>query len=192
MNFEEAYYIAEQIKAKTEGLHSIEAICKAMGVELVMYDLVNLKGMYSSANRHRTVFLNSRLVNYYEKLTTLYHEIGHDQIPEHRKKARQSILMDYSIIDTTSITEREANVVAAHVLLDDEKVIEYLMGGHSLEEATIRFKTYMDLLILKLEEMKKKMGRKFPFDLAKLPRCADPTFLKGSNGIMEEQEWNKW
>ena len=186
MNVDEGYFIAERIRKRTYGCNSPESICESLGIELVICDLHYLKGMYSSRDRFRTIYLNSRLRSYYEMLQTLYHEIGHDQIPEHREFAKNAYLADVSIMNTQDQTERQANVVAAHVLIDDDSVIEYLQDGNTLDCASRHFRIHEDLLILKLEEMKKKMGQDFPFDLARLPRSADPCFLKASNGMVEE------
>ena len=141
--------------------------------------------MYRVIKRHRFVFLNTMLLDHDELMQTLFHEIGHDQIPKHRLMAKRSPLTDY-FFDTVSQTERQANVVAAHVMLDDDKVIEALKSGNTLERVAQEFHVHEDLLILKLEEMKKKMGKEFPFDLARLPRSADPCFLKRNNGIAHE------
>ena len=186
MNVDEGYRIARKIKRKIKDANSPEQICAAIGIELVWCDLGNMKGMYSSADRHRTVYLNEILQDYRDHMyQTLFHEIGHDQIREHRLMARNSPLADY-YFDTVSQTERQANTIAAHVLLEDDKVIESLKAGSVLERAAQEFHVHEDLLILKLEEMKKKMGKDFPFDLARLPRNADPCFLKRNNGMAHE------
>ena len=135
--------------------------------------------MYHIIKRHRFIILNSRLIDYDDLMQTLFHEIGHDQIPEHRKIAKSGIpLKDDALFNTKNRTERQANVIAAHILLDDDEVVDFLKDGNTLERVAQEFHVHEDLLILKLEEMKKKMGKEFPFDLARLPRSADPCFLR--------------
>ena len=175
----EGYSIAHRIKKKIDGSTDPEEICYLMGLEYVEYDLVNLKGMYSSANRHRTVYINSRLVEYYERLQTVLHEVGHDQIPRHRLMARNSPLMDYSLRITKDTTERDANVIMSHVLLDDDEVIDILKSGYTVEQAASEFNVHTDVLLLKFEEMHKLMRDDFPFDMSRMPREANPLFLKG-------------
>ena len=189
MNVNLGYEIAEKIKEKTAGCTTPESICGAMGIELRRPDLGNLKGMYRFSERTRTAYINKRLVNYYELLQTTYHEVGHDQIPEHREMAKHKPLWDANTLNTVDSTEREANVLVAHVLVDREELLDFLMSGYSLDAAVRRFKVYMDLLILELEETKKLMGKSFPLDLARLPRNADPCFLKASNGMLNEYSW---
>lgn len=179
MTVTEGYAIARKIKKKIKRSTDPEEICFRMGLEYVECDLANLKGMYSSANRHRTVYLNSRLVEYYERLQTVLHEVGHDQIPEHRLRARNSPLMDYTLRISKENAERDANVIMSHVLLNDGEVIDILKSGYTIEQAASKFNVHTDVLLLKLEEMHKLMGDRFPFEMARMPREASPLFLKG-------------
>ena len=140
-------------------------------------------------NQRRIITLNNRMENRYEKRESLFHEVGHDSNPEHRKRANGSPLYDTNLIDVVDKTEREANIISAHLMLDKDKVIELLLRGISAERVAQIFHVHLDLLILELEEAKKLMGKEFPLDLANLPRTADPCFLKASNGMVNEYAW---
>ena len=87
----------------------------------------NLKGMYSSADRHRTIYLHKRLTGYLRRFV-LMHEICHDQIPEHRKRARRMPYKEIQFFGGVNQSEREANSVAAHVLIDDEEDGQFNYG----------------------------------------------------------------
>ena len=186
MNVSWGYEKAAEIKELTAGCTTPETICAAMGIELRRSDLGNLKGMYRNAERKRTAYVNERLRNYYELIQTTFHEVGHDQIPEHRELAKSRPLWDTNTLNTVDSTERDANILVAHVLVDNNELLEFLTSGNTLDAAVGRFRVYMDLLILELEETKKLMGKEFPIDLARLPRTADPCFLKASNGMLDE------
>ena len=86
MKAAESYALAQKIIKKCDGSRDPEVIYQCLGIELEdTFDLANLKGMYSSADRHRTIYLHKRLEGYLRKFV-LMHEICHDQIPEHRKR----------------------------------------------------------------------------------------------------------
>ena len=89
MKAAESYALAQKIIKKSDGSRDPEVIYQCLGIELEdTFDLANLKGMYSSADRHRTIYLHKRLTGYLRRFV-LMHEICHDQIPEHRKRARR-------------------------------------------------------------------------------------------------------
>lgn len=89
MKAAESYALAQKIIKKCDGSRDPEVIYQCLGIELEdTFDLANLKGMYSSADRHRTIYLHKRLTGYLRRFV-LMHEICHDQIPEHRKRARR-------------------------------------------------------------------------------------------------------
>ena len=124
MKAAESYALAQKIIKKCDGSRDPEVIYQCLGIELEdTFDLANLKGMYSSADRHRTIYLHKRLTGYLRRFV-LMHEICHDQIPEHRKRARRMPYKEIQFFGGVNQSEREANSVAAHVLIDDEKMVK--------------------------------------------------------------------
>ena len=56
MKIEESYALARRIIKASGGSRNPEEILRCLGIELEdTFDLGNLKGMYSSADRHRTI-----------------------------------------------------------------------------------------------------------------------------------------
>ena len=126
MKAAESYALAQKIIKKCDGSRDPEVIYQCLGIELEdTFDLANLKGMYSSADRHRTIYLHKRLTGYLRRFV-LMHEICHDQIPEHRKRARRMPYKEIQFFGGVNQSEREANSVAAHVLIDDEKMVKVI------------------------------------------------------------------
>ena len=77
MNATESYALAHKIIKRCDGSRDPEVIYQCLGIELEdSFDLANLKGMYSSADRHRTIYLHKRLEGYLRKFV-LMHEICH-------------------------------------------------------------------------------------------------------------------
>ena len=191
MNVIEGYKRASSVKRAIDGCLTPEAICDALGIWLIRKDMADLRGMYKVLEKKRFIFLNSNMENEYEEAATLFHEIGHDQNPDHREKAKKSFLQDsaWSLSNNVDITEKEANIIAAHILLDDEEVIDTMKTVGNPITAAQNLNVHYDLFALKLCEMEKMYdlkGRSFPFDLSRLPREADPCFLKCSNGMLDE------
>lgn len=174
MDVSESYRIARQILRKSGGSRNPEIICECLGITLEdNFDLVNLKGMYSSANRHRTIFLNRRLTGYLRRFV-LMHEISHDQIPEHRKRARNSPYRELQFFGGKDTSEREANAVAAHVLIDNDLMIELIQEGRTLQQIACVMEVPQDLVLIEIEDYSKT----HPDFIVNLPRESRGNYLK--------------
>lgn len=174
MDVAETYRIAQKILRKSGGSRNPEIICECLGIDLEdQFDLVHLKGMYSSANRHRTIFLNSRLYGFLRRFV-LMHEIAHDQIPEHRKRARNSPYRELQFFGGKDTSEREANAVAAHVLIDDDLMIELIQEGHTLQHIACAMEVPEDLVLIEIEDYSKL----HPDFIVNLPRGSRGNYLK--------------
>ena len=212
MRVEESYALAHKILRKSGGCQDPEIICKCLGIELFEYDLGNLKGMYSSADRHRTIFLNKRLTGYLRRFV-LAHEIGHDQILEHRKQARSKPYKEVMLFQegrcfkddqffkegqcfkddqcfkegqyfqhfqfsqfscSKNNTEREANSVAAHLLINDVQMLTLAKEGRTLQQIAVELCVPEDLLLIELEDY----GKLHPDFLFRLPRIPKGNYLK--------------
>ncbi len=194
MNVNQSYEISETILRKSGGSRDPEVICKCLGIELYEFDLGNLKGMYSSADRHRTIFLHKNLSEYMRRCV-LAHEIAHDQIPEHRKMARTTPYNEVQFFSNTddccgavgalhrrrscikNNTEREANSVAAHILIDDERMMELVMSGWAVQAIACELSVPVDLLLIELEDYG-KMHTEYRCLINNLPREARGEYLK--------------
>lgn len=174
MDVLESYRIAQKILRKSGGSRNPEVICDCLGIWLEDgFDLANLKGMYSSANRHRTIFLNRRLEGYLRKFV-LVHEIAHDQIPEHRRRARNNPYQELQFFGGKDNTEREANSVAAHILIDDGQMIELIKDGNTLQEIACLMEVPEDLVLIEIEDYSKL----HPDFVVNIPRQPRGNYLK--------------
>lgn len=174
MRVKESYEIAQEILRKSGGSRDPDEICKCLGIELTEeFDLVNLKGMYSSAGHHRTIFLHSRLTGYLRRFV-LAHEIAHDQIPEHRLQSRDTPHQDVQFFGGTNSTEREANSVAAHVLIDDKEMLNLIYEGKNIQTVAMELYVPEDLLLIELEDYRKM----HPDFIINLPRTSRGNYLK--------------
>ena len=184
MNAFEGYDIAGKIKKKCAGCDSAIEYAKCLGIEILTYDLANLKAMYSAADRHRTIFLNSNLSSFAKEFCC-FHEIGHDQIPSHRKMARSAFMREvqfFGINYMQDTTEYEANTIAAHLYIDEEEIKEYLIAEkRTIYEAAHLLHAPSELVSIKLKEMQR--ANRIPGNIS---LSIDPCFLKDLNGT---EDW---
>ena len=113
----------------------------------------SLKGMYKVILNQRFVFLNGNLKRR-EAKEVLAHELGHDIL--HREMAKDTIVQDHFILDMTLKPEYEANLFAANILLDDEKVLSLLKEGVSQEEIGKKLRSPLSFVALKVLILEKK------------------------------------
>lgn len=150
-----------------------QRIAESIGIEVVRYDLKNLKGMYSAADKHRTVYLNSRLKGYLLWFV-LAHEIDHDQ--KHRDKAKVRPFKEYVFsFGKERDPETEANIIAAHILIDEEELREYIKLEYTVEALAKELCVPEDLVLLKIDQMR-RMGY-YDFKIRELPRRARGNYL---------------
>ncbi|NLD87084.1 MAG: ImmA/IrrE family metallo-endopeptidase [Clostridiales bacterium] len=81
------------------------------------------KGLFLNIKRVNTIILNSDLPAQLRKII-LAHELGHIVLHKSVVKLRQ--FHEFSLYNTTSNFEYEANLFAAEILLDDDEVIRLL------------------------------------------------------------------
>ena len=106
--------------------------------------------MYTVIERNRFIFLNSNMEEYMMRMV-LAHELGHDTF--HRHLTRNAPFKEYQIFDITSQAEYEANIFAAHLLLDENKIVELANKGYTDVEIASTLNVNINLLVFKMNEM---------------------------------------
>ena len=133
-------------------------------------DLSGLLGMYTYRYKERHILLNSKMD---EMVTQMVcgHEIGHDLF--HRDLAKGSNpLPEFALFDMRSKPEYEANAFAAHLIIDDDELIENMHQGYDVVQLSAMMNTNVNLMLIKLNEMN-RMG--WQLNLPYIPRS---DFLK--------------
>ena len=99
------------------------------------------------------------------------HELGHDKL--HRPVIKeQGCFQEFELYNLRNIYEYEANVFAAHILLDDDQVLYLARGGVPIDIMAKELNTHINLLLVKLAELA-RMG-----EALKVPAAADGGFLR--------------
>lgn len=131
-----------------------------------------LLGMYKIIKRNSFVFYNSFVDKRIQNMV-LAHELGHHVY--HKNYAKDSNLIEYELFDINSEMELCANIFAAHLLLDENKLIKDLKVGYTYNQLASLYNVNVNLLIFKLNEMR-RMGTKIRKEEA------NPDFFKNING----------
>ena len=128
-------------------------IAQAVGVEVFIKPLGNLKGMYTCIKRNRFIVLSDTLNEHMQRMVCA-HELGHDQL--HRALATNTFLREYRFTPMDAQPEREANAFAAELLLPDDEVLDLARESVSLEQAAKLLCTDKNLVALKIEMLRRK------------------------------------
>lgn len=156
------YKKAEQL-VKKSGTSNVLQIASDLGIKLYYENYNNLLGMYTCRWKHRFIFLNNNLEDSMQQIV-LAHEIGHDIF--HRKLASNG-LKEFALFDIRSITEYEANALAAHILLKNEDVLALARDGYDVAQIACTLNSHINLLLIKMQEMN-KLG--FDFNVPYQPK----------------------
>lgn len=125
-------------------------ILEGRGVNLIAFaSPTKLLGMYKIIKRNRFVFYNpyvdGRIIN-----MVLAHELGHDIY--HQDQVKEGFA-EYELFDINTEMEIEANIFAAHLLLDENKLIEDIKEGYTYHQLASLYDVNANLMIFKLNEM---------------------------------------
>lgn len=127
-------------------------IAKELGIEVLFCsDFGPLKGMYRVIKRNRFIFINEDLSPQMQRIVCA-HELGHDRL--HRNLAKGNALQEFMLYDMATKPEYEANIVAAEILLDTDKVLEYIYQyGYTSEQIARAMHTDINLVALKVAHL---------------------------------------
>jgi hypothetical protein len=125
-------------------------ILQGRGVFLIPFQTpTTILGMYKIIMRNRFVFYNpfvdERIIN-----MVLAHELGHDIY--HKKEAKDGVA-EYELFDINTEMEIEANIFAAHLLLDENKLMDDIKEGYTYQQLASLYDVNVNLMIFKLNEM---------------------------------------
>lgn len=141
---------------KHTGTRNTLQIASELGIKIYYGDYHDLLGMYTYRWKQRIVLLNNNLDDYLRHMV-LAHEIGHDTY--HRDLAETG-LKEFTLFNMKNDTEYVANAFAAHLLLDNDEVLELARDGYDIVQIAGILNSDINLLLIKMQEMN-KMGYNF-------------------------------
>lgn len=147
-------------------------LCKAMGILLMPQSMGThnqaIKGFFMRCKRIKSITVNSDLPKAVQNIVVA-HELGHATL--HQDKRIQTF-HDVCLFSQISHLEREANLFAAELLLDDHPVLDTLLQYDHFFTAASVLEVPNEILDFKLRIMKAK-----GYSLAEVPFCATNDFM---------------
>lgn len=152
---EEIYKKANSI-VRSCGTRDTLKIARELGIYVHYIDTLNdLLGMYTYRHKERHILLNSGMEHVVMQMVC-GHEIGHDVF--HRDLAKKgNALPEFTLFDMRSKPEYEANAFAAHLIIDNDELVEYMQEGYDVVQLSAMMGTNINLMLIKLNEMN-RMG----------------------------------
>ncbi len=167
---EEIYDKAKSIVRRC-GTRNALRIAGELGIYVTYVDgLDRLLGMYTYRHKERHILLNSDMEEMVTQMVCA-HEIGHDIFHRDLAKGNQT-LPEFVLFDMRTKHEYEANAFAAHILIDDDEMMEYMQQGYDVVQLAGAMGTNINLMLIKLNEMN-RMGGHY-----NLPYIPSSDFLK--------------
>lgn len=147
-------------------------LCRAMGVILLFQPLgahqTAVKGFFMRCKRIRSITVNSDLPEVIQRIIAA-HELGHAVL--HQDEA-VCAFHELTLFDQTSDMEREANLFAAELLLEDDAVLDTLRPNSTFFDAAAQLMVPQEILDFKLRLMKRK-----GYNLTEIPIQTSNKFL---------------
>lgn len=167
---EEIYQKAKSIVRRCQTRDTLK-IARELGIYVhYVSDFNDLLGMYTYRHKERHILLNSNMEHFVTQMVC-GHEIGHDLFHRDLAKGDQP-LPEFVLFDMRTKHEYEANAFAAHLIIDDDEMIEYLQQGYDVVQLSQQMNTNINLMLIKLNEMN-RMGCRF-----NVPYMPPSDFLK--------------
>lgn len=133
-------------------------IARELNIPVFFHNMKRQKAFCIYIMKNYSIHINENLSEQMQRMACA-HELGHIMLhkkllkPEKGEKAKQ--LVEMELFDITSITEYEANLFAANLLIDDNEIREYLCDGCDIVTMASSLNVNVNLLAIKLAEMKK-------------------------------------
>ena len=127
-------------------------VAASCGLTIIEVPFKKQKGVYKIIERNRYIFLKENLPPIMRDIVIL-HEIGHDAL--HRKEASQ--FQEFNLFDMTNHRmEYEANLFAAHIMLPDEEILQYIYQGYDTAQIAAAMHSDINLVALKASDLNRR------------------------------------
>lgn len=131
-------------------------LCRAMGITILLQPMGShdaaIKGFFMECKRVKTITVNSDLPEIIQKIIVA-HELGHAVL--HRTSSVQAF-HEVVMFDRSSKKEKEANLFAAELLLEDGEVLDVLNQDVTFFSAAAQLQVPMEMLDFKFRLLKWK------------------------------------
>ena len=139
------------------GTNDPAEICDALGITCLHEEIGGLMGLFTYIAEAPVIIISSAAGEEEQRLA-FAHELGHYFL--HSDIAKENCLKEFEIFNMKDKVEYEANVFAAHLLIDDDELLSILREGRDVFETAMILGVNPNLLNIKLIEMN-SMGHRF-------------------------------
>ena len=135
-------------------------IAKGLNIDIIYHDLGNLKGYYYYQSRMKYIVINKNISEDLKPVICA-HELAHDRL--HLNFAKNFAIREFGLFDMSSKPEREANLFAAELLIDETKFLELALDEYSYMYLSNKLNIPLELIKCKLEilKIKKSLFREY-------------------------------
>ncbi len=145
---------------KEHGTRDPFELCRELGVNCFTDDLGGLSGLFTYFGDDPVIIVSSALCEEDRRLACA-HELGHYFL--HSAIAKESTLQEFEIFNMKDKVEYDANIFAAHLLIDDSEMLTLLRDGCDVFRTAMALRVNPNLLNIKLSELN-GMGHRFDTD----------------------------
>lgn len=129
-------------------------LCKHLKIQILYRSFDGLLGVYAARWKMHFIFLNQNLDEPLQQMV-LAHELGHYSFHKHLMSDKG--FQDHVQSNFKDPTEYEANAFAAHLLIQNNDVLELAERGLDAWQIASEVMVHPELLFVKMQEMN-KMG----------------------------------
>ena len=142
---------------KEHGTRDPFELCRCLGVVCSIDYLGSLSGLFTYIDDSPVIII-SRDLGREEARLACAHELGHYFL--HSAIAKEQVLKEFEIFNMKDKVEYDANIFAAHLLIDDDEVLGLLRSGMDVFRTATELRVNPNLLNIKLSEFN-TMGYRF-------------------------------
>ena len=128
-------------------------IAKGLNIDIIYHDLGNLKGYYYYQSRMKYIVINKNISEDLKPVICA-HELGHDRL--HLHFAKNFAIREFGLFDMSSKPEREANLFAAELLIDETRFLELILEGNTYTDISSTLNLPVKIIQLKVDLSKYK------------------------------------
>ncbi len=180
INSKEIYLKANRL-VEEHGTRDPAVIATNSDIEILYVDYFkNLLGLYTYKYRQRFIIVNNKIDEVLSRMV-IAHELGHDIF--HRDLAKKDSLREFVLFNMKNDTEYEANVFAAHLLLDTDEIITLAKNGYDVVKISNMMDCDINLTLIKMQELN-RLGYNF-----NIPAHPDSKFFKHIPAKLTDDEY---
>lgn len=151
--YDEIEVLANDLIKKYNTRNPLEILKNRSVVVMPFKGNTKLLGMYTIIENTRFVFFNPNISEEMKNMV-FAHELAHDVL--HREEAKNTHMYEFELFNIETKLETEANLFAAHLLLDANEIKELASLDYTYDQIASYMNVNVNLLLFKISEINRK------------------------------------